>query len=563
MPILSAGQSGVESLRAEDVRYIFGVVGSAFLEILDAMYGRTDIQYVGCRHEQGAGFMALGYARATGQPGVCLVQNGPGATNLVTNAAAARACHAPMVIMGGAPMVGQVYKDSFQELDQMSIFRPVCKAVLQVNQSDRAPEILRHAFRVAASGKMGPVYVDLPRDLLNAVDMDIQIFDPSQYRPAQRPEGDSERVREAIELLRGAESPVIIVGGVVIWGNAHEEAMRLAEQLGAPIVASYERNDAVPNSHHLYVGAVGRAGTPEAAEVTQKADVVLALGTRLGHFTSFYDNRYIPENAKIIHVEIDQHEIGRHLPVAVGILGDAGAVASALSRGLEGAVQPSVLEERARRVAEVRDKRRQRLDAEGKLDMLPMKPQRVYAELRRVLPANTAIVFDAGGSSAYGYDRLDFSGPRTMFGTVDLGCIGAALPQAIGVKMARPDQPVISISGDGAFFMNAQELETAVRWKVPVVNIVMNNGSWGSEKAYQRLLYGERYIEADIGNPRYDKLAELCGGRGYYVEKPEDVGPAVSDALASGEMAVIEIPIDPDELPYPARAADAFKSRGS
>ena len=204
-----------------------------------------------------------------------------------------------------------------------------------------------------------------------------------------------------------------------------------------------------------------------------------------------------------------------------------------------------------------------RLDDEGKLDMLPMKPQRVYAELRRVLPANTAIVFDAGGSSAYGYDRLDFSGPRTMFGTVDLGCIGAALPQAIGVKMARPDQPVISISGDGAFFMNAQELETSVRWKVPVVNIVMNNGSWGSEKAYQKLLYGERYMEADIGNPRYDKLAELCGGRGYYVEKPEDVGPAISDALASGEMAVIEIPIDPDELPYPARAADAFKSRGS
>ncbi len=560
MPRLSAGQSVVEALRAEDVRYIFGVVGSAFLEILDAMYGRSDIRFVGCRHEQGSGFMALGYARATGEPGVCLVQNGPGVTNLLTSAAGARACHAPMVILGGAPMAGQVYKDSFQELDQLSIFRPVCKSVLQVNQPDRAPEILRQAFRVAMSGKMGPVYVDLPRDLLNATDLDVQILEPTAYRPTQRPEGDGTRVREAAELLRGAKSPVIVVGGGVIWGGAHEPATRLAEQIGAPIVASYERNDAVPNGHPLYVGAVGRAGTPEAAEVTRNADVVLALGTRLGHFTSFYDHRYFPESAKIIHVEIDQHEIGRHLPVAVGILGDAGAVAGALSAGLEEAVQPSVLEKRRRRVSELRARRRQRLDAEGALETLPMKPQRVYAELRRELPADASIVFDAGGSPAYGYDRLDFSSPRTMFGTADLGCIGAALPQAIGVKMARPDRPVVSISGDGAFFMNAQELETAVRWRAPVVNIVMNNGSWGSEKAYQKLLYGERYIEADIGNPRYDKLAELCGGRGYYVEKPGDVSQALADALASEVTSVIEIPIDPDELPYPARAADVFKS---
>ena len=252
----------VEALRAEGVEYIFGVVGSAFLEVLDAMYGRTDIQFVGCRHEQGAGFMAMGYARATGRPGVCLVQNGPGVTNLLTCAAGARACHAPMVILGGAPMAEQMYRDSFQELDQLSVFRPVCKAAIQVNRADRAPEILRHAFRVATSGKMGPVYVDLPRDLLNARDVDVQILEPSAYRPPQRPEGDAERVREAAELLRRAESPAMIVGGGVVWGESHVEAIRLAEQLGAPIVASYERNDAVPNDHPLYVGPLGRAGAP-------------------------------------------------------------------------------------------------------------------------------------------------------------------------------------------------------------------------------------------------------------------------------------------------------------
>ncbi len=559
MPKMSAGQAIVEALRAEDVSYIFGVVGSSFLEILDAMYGRRDIRFVGCRHEQGAGFMALGYARASGKTGVCLVQNGPGVTNLVTNAAAALLCHTPMIILGGAPMMGQMYLDSFQELDQMSIFRPVCKATLQVNRPERAPEVLRHAFRVATSGKMGPVYVDLPRDLLNATELDVRIVSPSAYRPGQRLEGDRRLIGDSVELLLGAERPVILAGGGVVWSQAHNEVAQLADLLGAAVVTSYERNDAVPNDHPMYVGAIGRAGAPEAIEAMKDADVLLALGTRLGHFTGFYDYRYIPEAARIIQVEIDQAEIGRHYPVEVGILADVKAVTAALVRALEGNVPPDAKESRIRWIGDLREKRRKRLDAEASLDALPMKPQRVYAELRRVLPSETAVAFDAGGCPAMGYDRLQFSGPRTMFGTLDLGCIGAALPQAIGVKMARPDRPVLSINGDGGFFMNAQELETAVRWKVPVVSIVMNNSSWGSEKAYQKFLYGGRYIEADITNPRYDKLAELCGGRGFYAEKPEDVAPAVKEALAADVPTVIEIPVDPEELPYPARAADVFQ----
>ena len=560
MPLMSAGEAVVEALRAEDVRYIFGVVGSAYLDVLDAMYGREDIEFVGCRHEQGAGFMALGYARATGRAGVCLVQNGPGVTNLVTTTAAAMMCHTPMIVLGGAPMMGQLYKDSFQELDHMSVFRPVCKEVLQVNRPERVPEILSQAFRVAYSGKMGPVYVDLPRDLLNVEGLDLEIPGPSAYRPAQRPEADSERVREALQQLREAKSPVILAGGGVVWSQADQEVCRLAELLGAPIITSYERNDAVPNSHPLYIGALGRAGAPEATAACQSADVLLALGTRLAHFTTFYDHRHVPEGARIIQVEIDQREIGRNYPVEVGILGDARVVAEALVRGLQDAVPIESRELRARQVSELRDKRRRRIEAEATLEGLPMKPQRVYAELRGLL-ADAAIVFDAGGGPAYGYDRLDFSGPRTMFATLDLGCIGSGLPQAIGVKMARPDQKVVSMNGDGGFFMNAQELETAVRWKVPVVSVVLNNGCWGSEKAYQKILYGERYVEADIGNPRYDKLVELCGGRGFYVERPEDVAPAMEAALAEKVPTVIEIPVDPEELPYPARAADVFKAK--
>ena len=482
-------------------------------------------------------------------------------TNLVTSTAAALVGHTPMVVLGGAPMVGQTYRGSIQELDQMSIFRPVCKAVLQINSPERGPEMLRDAFRLASSGKMGPVYVDMPRDLLNASDLDVDAQAPSAYRPVQRPAGDSERLQEAAALLKGVESPVVLAGGGVVWSMAHKEVVALAEALGAPIITSYERNDAVDNRHPFYIGALGRAGAPEAAEAVQQADVLLALGTRLSHFTTFYDYRYIPENARIIQVEIDQREIGRNYPVSVGILGDAGAVAADLVNRLDGAVPDETRRARARRIELLHSKRLSRLEDEGGLEGLPMKPQRVYAELRRVLPRGTAVVFDAGGGPAYGYDRVEFSGPRTLFSTLDLACLGAALPQAIGVKMARPDQPVVSISGDGGFFFNAQELETAVRWRVPVVNIVMNNDSWGSEKAYQKLLYDERYVEADITNPRFDRLAELCGARGFYVEKPQDVAPAVSEALAADGPSVIEISVDPDELPHPARAADVFQSR--
>ena len=213
-------------------------------------------------------------------------------------------------------------------------------------------------------------------------------------------------MKEAAGLLRAARSPVVIAGGGVAMSRAHDEVTRLAEMLGAPIITSYERNDAIPNTHYLYVGALGRAGAAEATEASLQADVVLALGTRLSHFTTFYDHRYIPESARIIQVEIDQRELGRHYPVAVGILGDVGAVAGALGRGLSDAVPATEREARAHRVAKLRKKRQRRLEAEAELPGLPMKPQRVYAELRSALPADTALVFDAGGGPAYGYDRF-------------------------------------------------------------------------------------------------------------------------------------------------------------
>ena len=327
---MSAGKWVVEVLRSQGVRYVYGVVGSAFLEIMDAMYGLEDIEYVGTRHEQGAAFMALGYAHATGKPGVCLVTNGPGATNLVTGVAGAYVTHAPMVAMIGGISQDHMGRGSFQEVDHVGVFRPVAKASVMTPNAGRIPDTLLHAFRVATSGKMGPVVVDIPRDIQNdtEVEADERMLGPVRQDHASA--GDPALLRKAAEVLRDAKFPVIVVGGGVKWSRAHEEVCALAEALSAPMVASYGRVDSVPNDERLYVGMLGRAGAPEAAEVMRQADAVLALGTRLSHFTTFYDHRFLPRDAKIVQVEIDEEELGRNFPVEVGILGDVGAASKAL-----------------------------------------------------------------------------------------------------------------------------------------------------------------------------------------------------------------------------------------
>jgi acetolactate synthase-1/2/3 large subunit/sulfoacetaldehyde acetyltransferase len=558
---MSAGQAVVETLRAEKVRYIFGVVGSAYLEIMDAMYGLEDLEFVGTRHEQGAAFMALGYAHASGRPGVCMATNGPGATNLLTGVAGAYLTHAPMVALIGGISQDHMSRGSFQEIDHVGVFRPVTKDAVLVPYASRIPDLLRQAFRTATSGKMGPVVVDIPRDIQNDPNVEVDIYSPGEYRPTQNPPGDPELVRKAALLLKEARMPVIVVGGGVKLSGAHREAVALAELLGAPMVASYGRVDGVPNDHPLYLGGLGRAGAPEAAEAVQQADAILALGTRLSHFTTFYDHRYIRQGTRIVQIEIDQEELGRHYPVEVGILGDAKATARSLIQALEEAGGSAGRESRLNLAAQLREKRRKRLGAEAPIPGTPIKPQHVYHELRKSYPKDAITILDAGSVSGFAYDRLDFLQPNTLHCPLDLGCIGISYPMALGVKMACPDRPVISINGDGGFLMNVQELETAVRWNIPVVAIVMNNNSWASEKAYQKYFYGERYIEADITNPRLDKLMELFGGRGFYVDRAQDLPLALDEALKAGVPALIEIPTDPNELPYPARAADVLKDK--
>jgi thiamine pyrophosphate-dependent acetolactate synthase large subunit-like protein len=550
----TGGRAVVELLKAEGVRHIFGIVGSTFLDVLDRLYDDTSVEYINVRHEQAAAFMADGLARVTDLPGVCLVTSGPGATNLLTGVAAAYVAHSPVVVIVGGIALDHYQKDAFQEYDLVGMFRPVTKQAIQINKSARIPELLRGALRAAMSGRPGPVFVEIPRDVLSGKLPAAAALSPGSYRVthAQPPHPDA--VRDAARCLRQAERPLLLVGGGANRAGANELVVELSERYGIPMITAYGRNDAVPNTHPWYLGPLGRAGAPEAAAACRRADVIVAIGSRLAQFTTQFDDRYIRTGTKLIQIDIEARDIGRYYPVAVGIHADARETCQALLDALAREGDPPRHESWIQEAETLRAQRQARLASEEALSVTPMKPQRVYAELRRALPPETIVALDAGAAPAYGYDRLSFARPRTFLTPLDLGGLGFAFPVALGAKLGRPDAPVVAIHGDGGYLMNSQEIETAVRHRIGVVTIVMNNNCWGSEKAYQKHFYAGRYIGCDIGNPRYDQFARLFGAAGYYVEHPDQVGDAVKKALAENSPAIIEIPIDPDEFPTPVAA---------
>ncbi len=562
-PRMNAGEAVIELLRQEGVTKIFGIVGSSFLDILDPLYDRTDIEFIGVRHEQGAALMADGFSRISGSPSVCLATNGPGVLNLTYGIASAFVSHSPVIVLAPSASREHQYRDSTQEFDQVALFKPITKASFPVNKIERLPDALRQAFRIATSGKMGPVLLDIPRDLMPGAEIDVDIMPPNAYRTGQtRARGDRNLVDKAASTLLSAQHPVIVAGGGIEWSMASEEVTRLADLLGAAIVTSYGRADAVPNDHPHYLGHLGRLGSEEGIEAIRRADVILAAGTRLSQSTSFYDHRFIPADARIIQIEIDPKEIGRNYPVEVGIEGDVKAVLEDILEKVQSA------EHRPNQawVSEINDwfaRREQRLQAEERLTGDSIKPQRVFAELRKVMPRDAIIALDAGLAPNFGQDRLNYYQPRSLIMSNDLGGLGFSFPASLGAKFAAPDRPVINFNGDGGFLFNAQEFETAVRCGLKVVSVIMNNGCWGSEKAYQRYAFNERYVGADTTNPRYDKYAELFGGTGFYVERPEDIGDAFQAALNADGPSIIEIPTDPDEMPRPARLAEVQAPQGS
>ncbi|MGB5327006.1 MAG: thiamine pyrophosphate-binding protein, partial [Gammaproteobacteria bacterium] len=540
MKKMSGGQAAVAALQAEKVEHVFGLIGSATMEMFDALYDAREINFIGVHDERTGTHMADGYARASGRAGVVLAgQNGPGATNLVTGLAQAYAAFSPVVSIAGSLSSAHVYRDAFQEVDQQALFKPITKKTWTVTQTGRVPEMFREAFRTAMTPRRGPVQLNLPRDVLSEVTEFADLQSPQSYRSQNVPVAAAEAIKQAAGILREARQPVIVTGGGIKNTGGHADALALAEALNAPIILAPGHGDAIPFEHPLNAGQMGPRGNVVASRLAQEADVILALGTRLGFNSTFYSYDNINQQAKIIQVELEPTAIGRYFPITLGIWADARATARQLCDELGKLEARAEVDAWTRAFIEERQSYLQQRDANAESEAHPIQPSGLYKELRAVLPKNAAITMDAGTLCLQATDALNYWEPPCLFTPLDFGLVGFSFACGLGVKLARADKSVVSLMGDGGFGMTISELSTAVDHGINTVTIVMNNQCWGAEKAYQRDFFGERYIGANISSPPFDKVAELYGAAGFRVERIGEVGEAVQAALDCGKPAVV------------------------
>ena len=556
MSDIPAGQAVIELLRAEGVEYVFGVTGLTTNSMVTQMYGREDIKFIDTRHEEGAILMAYGYSKSTGKPSVCMTTSGPGTINLAGGMSLALKGRAPVIAIAGDTAMEYIGRDGSQAFDLVNIFKPLTKMSVQANKTERVPDLIREAFRVAMWGKQGPVLLDIPRDLLDNEVLSDQILTPDQYRTVDpKTFGDVGSVRQAAEILLTANSPLLLAGGGVVDGGATAESVVLAELLDMAMVPSYGHHDAIPNSHPNYVGPPGGRGSGEAHETMDKADVILALGTKINQASSSWDYSVINEDTKIIQVDIDPVEIGRNYPVSVGIVGDAQSVAQQIIEAVRELSPDGKSNNKWRsEFQSIAQKRIKRLESERALVDEPMMPQQVFPELAKSMPKGSMVTIDAGVAPGLAYDRIFFEEPRTMFNYAGQGALGMGFSVGLGTKLGRPDRTAISIHGDGGFLYTCGELNTAVRHNIPSVSIILNNNCMGAEKSQQKALHNEKYVGVDLENPRFDQLANVFGAKGYYVEHPSEISDVVDEAVKNSVPSVIEIPVQeyfPPSAPTP------------
>ena len=543
---MTGGQAVVESLKINEVDTVIGLIGSSTLEILDALYDSKNIKYIGCHDERSGIIMSDAYARMKNKHGVFLAgQAGPGATNTITGLAQAKAAFSPVVSLAGAISSEHEGKDAFQEVDQQSLFTPVTKKSFKVSDTENIHSVMQEAFKVAITPRMGPVNINLPRDVMGKTS---SFRNPVKYQMDKLPEAKVSSLMKAVELLTKADNPVIIVGAGIKNNSSHETVLKLAKLINAPCCTSAGHGDALPFEHPLNAGQMGPRGNAVASRLVKEADVILVLGSRLGFNSTFYSYDNINKDASIIHCEIDENSIGRYFPVEVGIFADAKTVAEQLlamlnSHQAKGEAQKWVEDFQAERKAYLENR-----DQDADVKSTPIQPSGLFKELRQVLPKNAAITMDAGTLCLQATDALNYFEPKSLFTPLDFGLVGFSFPAGLGIKLAAPERPVVSCHGDGGMGMVLAELSTAVDNNINTTTIVFNNGSWGAEKSYQKDFFSERYIGADVSSPQFDKVAELYGCKGYKVEKVSEIKDAVDDSLNCGKPAVIDVAVDPNAL---------------
>jgi sulfoacetaldehyde acetyltransferase len=573
---MTPSEALVETLVSHGVTDVFGIVGSAYMDALD-IFPAAGIRFIPTVHEQGAAHMADGFSRVAGRHGVCIAQNGPGITNFVTAIAAAYWAHSPVVAI--TPETGSlsIGLGGFQETDQLPIFSKITKFQAHVNNPARMAELAARAFDRAIL-EMGPTQLNIPRDYLYG---EIECEIPQPVRIERGPGGGAS-LDAAADLLAQAKFPVIIAGGGVVMSNGVPAAIALAEALDAPVCNAYLHNDSFPAGHRLACGPLGYHGSKAAMKVLARADVVLALGSRLGPFGVLpqYGFDYWPASAKLVQVDADPRVLGLVKKTAVTVNGDAREAAEALAARLKGRSLPAGREERLKIVKSEReawaaelaswDFEKDAWSLEVAKDSKYMHPRQMLRELEQAMPADAMVSTDIGNICQIANSYLKFERPRSMFGAMMFGNCGYAFPTMIGCKVGAPDRTAIVYVGDGAWGMSFGEILTCVREQIPVTAVVFNNQQWGAEKKNHVDFYSNRFLGVNLENPSFAGIARAMGAEGVVVERVPEVGDALRAAFkaqAAGKTTIVELmctrelgdPFRRDALKKPMRLLEKYK----
>ncbi|MBS1263791.1 MAG: 3D-(3,5/4)-trihydroxycyclohexane-1,2-dione hydrolase [Methanonatronarchaeales archaeon] len=545
----------LESFDAEGVDTVFGYPGGAIINLYDTLYD-ADLNHVLTRHEQAAAHAADGYARATGEVGVCLSTSGPGATNLVTGIATAHMDSVPILAVTGQVPTGMIGNDAFQEADVTGITMPITKHNYLVQDADELPGVMREAFFLANTGRPGPVVVDLPKDVQTAeTDVEYPSVDDVKrgirgYSPTYG--GHPRQVKRAAEAISGADRPVVYAGGGVIASGASRELRRLAEITGAPVTTTLMGLGAFDERDPLSLGMLGMHGTKAANYAVTESDLLIAVGARFDDRVTGKLDAFAP-NATVIHIDVDPAEISKNVEAHVPIVGDAGDVLGELNSTLE---EMAVRDGSEWREKVKRWKREYPLDYEESDDVI--KPQSVVEAINQHSPEDTVIATEVGQCQMWAAQFFDYTKPRSLVSSGGLGTMGYGFPAAIGAQVGRPGATVWDVAGDGSLQMNIQELATVALNDIPVKVAILNNGYLGMVRQWQELFFGERYSSTDLDQvPDFARVAESYGVKGVTVERPSEVEDAVREALEHDGPVVLDFRVAREENVFPMVPAGA------
>ena len=542
---LTGSEIVIECLKEQGVDTVFGYPGGTILNVYDALYKHPEINHILTSHEQGAAHAADGYARATGKVGVCMATSGPGATNLVTGIATAYMDSVPVVAITANVGTSLLGKDSFQEIDITGVTMPITKHNFIVKDVNMLADTIRRAFKIAKTGRPGPVLVDITKDV-TANKAEYEKQEPVVVLPSTK-QVVQEDIDAVLALIKEAKKPFVLVGGGAVTAEANEELMEFVNKVQTPVTDSLMGKGAFPGTHEFYTGMLGMHGTKAANLGVTKCDLLITIGARFSDRVTGNAKKFA-YNAKVIQIDVDPAEINKNVITNASIIGDVKEVLKQLNAQLEQQKHDEWLAE----IKELKEKYPLNYNEEA------LTGPYVIEELYRITKGEAIVTTEVGQHQMWAAQYYKYSKPRTLITSGGLGTMGYGLGACIGAKLAKPDTVVVNIAGDGCFRMNMNEIATAVRYNIPIVQIVINNHVLGMVRQWQTLFYGKRYSNT-ILNDKVDfvKLAEAMGAEGILVTKKEEVAPAIEKAISLGRPVVIECQIDCDDKVFPMVPAGA------